>query len=87
MMAKNRPQDFDIKRQVFDIDSTSFRPFSCSSHFLWIGERTRQYDEAHIEFIRGIHNPIGIKVSSEYEKDELLKTIQKINPYNFKMEF
>lgn len=64
-------------------DSTSFRPFSCSSHFLWIGERTRQYDEAHIEFIRGIHNPIGIKVSSEYEKDELLKTIQKINPYNF----
>ena len=64
-------------------DSQSFRPFSCSSHFLWIGERTRHYNEAHIEFIRGIHNPIGLKVSSQYEKEELLKTIQKVNPYNF----
>ena len=64
------------------IDPYTFRPYSCSSHFLWVGERTRNYDEAHIEFIRGIHNPIGIKVSANYQEDELIKSIQKVNPYN-----
>jgi 3-deoxy-7-phosphoheptulonate synthase len=43
-------------------DSTSGLFYDCSAHFLWVGERTRQLDCAHVEFLRGIANPLGIKV-------------------------
>ena len=43
-------------------DSTSGRWYDCSAHFLWMGERTRQLDGAHIEFLRGVGNPLGVKV-------------------------
>lgn len=43
-------------------DSTSGLYYDCSAHFLWVGERTRQLDGAHIEFLRGVANPLGIKV-------------------------
>lgn len=43
-------------------DSTSGLYYDCSAHMLWVGERTRQLDGAHIEFLRGIANPLGIKV-------------------------
>jgi 3-deoxy-7-phosphoheptulonate synthase len=45
-------------------DSTSGLWYDCSAHFLWMGERTRQLDGAHIEFLRGIGNPLGVKVMS-----------------------
>lgn len=45
------------------VDSTSGRYYNCSAHMLWIGERTRQLDSAHVEFLRGVANPIGIKVN------------------------
>lgn len=45
-------------------DSTSGLYYDCSAHFLWVGERTRQLDGAHVEFLRGVANPLGIKVIS-----------------------
>lgn len=44
------------------LDSTTGQWYDCSAHFLWCGERTRQLDGAHVEFMRGIQNPIGVKV-------------------------
>lgn len=46
-------------------DSTSGLYYDCSAHMLWVGERTRQLDGAHVEFLRGVTNPIGIKVDSQ----------------------
>lgn len=45
------------------LDSTSGLYYDCSAHMVWVGERTRQLDGAHVEFLRGISNPLGIKVS------------------------
>lgn len=56
--------------------------YACSAHFLWIGERTRQLDQAHVEFFRGISNPIGVKVSSKIHPDELISLIDVLNPGN-----
>lgn len=56
--------------------------YDCSAHFLWIGERTRQLDHAHIEFFRGIHNPVGVKVGPTMDPDELIRLIDAVNPEN-----
>ena len=56
--------------------------YDCSAHFLWIGDRTRDVDGAHVEFFRGIKNPIGCKVGPSMQKDELLTLIDKLNPEN-----
>ena len=64
------------------IDSTSGEWYDTSAHMLWIGDRTRQPDGAHIEFVRGINNPIGLKCGPSLEADELLKLIDIINPNN-----
>jgi 3-deoxy-7-phosphoheptulonate synthase len=56
--------------------------YDCSSHFVWIGERTRQLDHAHIEFFRGIKNPIGVKVGPGMKPDELIELIDALNPEN-----
>lgn len=47
-------------------DSTTGFFYDCSAHMLWVGERTRQLDGAHVEFLRGVSNPLGIKVSRNY---------------------
>ena len=62
------------------IDSTSGDHYACSAHFLWIGDRTRQLDGAHVEFLRGVRNPIGLKVGPTMEPDELLRLIDALNP-------
>ncbi len=62
------------------VDSTSGDWYDVSAHLLWIGERTRQVDGAHIEFMRGINNPIGLKVGPTLEPDELLRLIDVLNP-------
>ncbi|MFC3093422.1 3-deoxy-7-phosphoheptulonate synthase class II [Alteromonas sediminis] len=64
------------------IDTLTGKPYDCSAHMLWIGERTRQLDHAHIEFFRGIHNPIGVKVGPSMQPDELIKVIDALNPEN-----
>uniref|UniRef100_A0A0E0EMG7 Phospho-2-dehydro-3-deoxyheptonate aldolase n=1 Tax=Oryza meridionalis TaxID=40149 RepID=A0A0E0EMG7_9ORYZ len=63
-------------------DSTSGLYYDCSAHFLWVGERTRQLDCAHVEFLRGIANPLGIKVSDKMDPKELVKLIDILNPQN-----
>ena len=64
------------------VDSTSGEWYDTSAHLLWIGERTRQLDHAHVEFFRGIKNPIGLKVGPTLEPDELLRLIDVLNPKN-----
>lgn len=62
------------------IDSTSGDWYDTSAHFVWIGDRTRQPDGAHVEFARGIKNPIGMKCGPSLEPDELLRLIDILNP-------
>jgi len=64
------------------IDSTTGQWYDVSAHMLWVGDRTRQLDGAHIEFVRGIQNPIGLKVGPTTDVVELLKIIEVINPDN-----
>lgn len=63
-------------------DTLSGNWYACSAHMLWIGERTRQLDHAHVEFFRGIHNPIGVKVGPSIKEDELIRLIDALNPDN-----
>ena len=64
------------------VDSTSGEWYDTSAHLVWIGERTRQLDGAHIEFFRGIKNPIGVKCGPTMEPDDLLRLIDVLNPKN-----
>ena len=64
------------------IDSLTGQWYDCSAHFLWLGERTRQLDGAHVEFLRGIKNPIGMKCGPTLEGDELIRLIDVLNPDN-----
>ena len=64
------------------VDSTTGDTYACSAHFLWIGDRTRQADGAHVEFLRGVKNPIGLKVGPTLEPDDLLRLIDRLNPAN-----
>ncbi len=71
-------------------DSTTARPeegyegdwYDCSAHMLWIGERTRQPDGAHVEFLSGVGNPLGLKCGPNMSKDDLLRLIDRLNPEN-----
>ncbi|ONM59754.1 Phospho-2-dehydro-3-deoxyheptonate aldolase 1 [Zea mays] len=63
-------------------DSTSGLFYDCSAHMLWVGERTRQLDGAHVEFLRGVANPLGIKVSDKMNPSDLVKLIEILNPSN-----
>ncbi|HUZ32567.1 MAG TPA: 3-deoxy-7-phosphoheptulonate synthase class II [Xanthobacteraceae bacterium] len=64
------------------IDSTTGDWYCTSGHMLWVGDRTRQSDHAHIEFCRGIKNPLGLKTGPTQTSDELLKLIDKLDPDN-----
>ncbi len=64
------------------VDSTSGDWYDTSAHFIWIGDRTRQPDGAHVEFAKGVKNPIGMKCGPSLETDELLKLIDILNPAN-----
>eukprot|EP00270_Netrium_digitus_P012594 TRINITY_DN4110_c0_g2_i1.p1 TRINITY_DN4110_c0_g2~~TRINITY_DN4110_c0_g2_i1.p1 ORF type:complete len:527 (-),score=119.04 TRINITY_DN4110_c0_g2_i1:268-1848(-) len=63
-------------------DSTSGLWYGTSAHFLWVGERTRQLEGAHIEFLKGISNPLGVKVSDKMESNELVRVCNILNPEN-----
>ena len=64
------------------VDSTTGKWYDVSAHMLWIGDRTRHLDGAHIEFLKGIENPLGIKVGPTTKTDELLKILDVLNPDN-----
>ncbi len=62
------------------LDSLTNEYYDCSAHMVWIGERTRQLDGAHVEFFRGIKNPIGCKIGPTVEPGEILALCEKLNP-------
>jgi 3-deoxy-7-phosphoheptulonate synthase len=64
------------------VDSTTGDWYCTSGHFLWIGDRTRQADHAHVEFCRGIKNPIGLKCGPSLKADDLLRLIDILDPDN-----
>jgi len=64
------------------VDSTTGDWYATSGHMIWIGDRTRQLDHAHVEYFRGIKNPIGLKCGPSLAPDELLKLIDVLNPEN-----
>ena len=64
------------------VDSTSGDWYDTAAHFLWIGDRTRQLDGAHVEYMRGIANPIGVKAGPTTDSDELLRLLDILNPDN-----
>jgi 3-deoxy-7-phosphoheptulonate synthase len=63
-------------------DSTTGDLYLCSTHLPWIGDRTRQLDGAHVEFLRGVKNPLGMKVGPSMEADDLLRLCDTLNPGN-----
>ncbi|RCX07162.1 class II 3-deoxy-7-phosphoheptulonate synthase [Marinomonas foliarum] len=63
-------------------DSLTGEWYDCSAHMLWIGDRTRQLDGAHVEFLRGVQNPIGVKAGPSMDPEDLLKLCDVLNPDN-----
>jgi 3-deoxy-7-phosphoheptulonate synthase len=72
----------DYEESLTRIDTTTGQWYDTSAHFLWVGARTNQSEGAHIEFLRGVNNPVGIKVGPTIDVDDLIKTIAKLNPLN-----
>jgi 3-deoxy-7-phosphoheptulonate synthase len=72
------PYEFALTR----IDSRSDLPYAVSAHFLWIGERTRQIDGAHIDFASKVQNPVGVKLGPKTTPSEVEALIEKLNPGN-----
>lgn len=54
--------------------------YNLSAHLVWLGNRTRKIDEAHVEYLRGIENPVGIKMGPDFDMDHTLQLIEKLNP-------
>ena len=70
----------DYEQPLTRIDSRTGNRYDVSGHFLWVGERTRQLDGAHIDFAARIHNPIGVKVGPAADTDEILSMIDRLDP-------
>ena len=69
-----------VEEAMTRVDSTSGEWYDTSAHLLWIGERTRELDGAHVEFFRGIRNPIGVKCGPTMEGDDILRLMEALNP-------
>jgi 3-deoxy-7-phosphoheptulonate synthase len=70
----------DYEHALTRIDSQSGRRYDVSAHFLWIGERTRQLDGAHVEFMRHINNPIGVKLGPTTSAEDTIALIERLDP-------
>jgi 3-deoxy-7-phosphoheptulonate synthase len=70
----------DYERPMTRIDSRTGLAYDTSAHFVWVGERTREIDGAHVDFLSRIQNPIGVKLSAEAEPDLILKLIDRLDP-------
>ena len=64
------------------IDTTTGKWYDTSAHMLWIGDRTRQLDGAHVEFLRGVCNPLGVKIGPNHNIDDIKRIIKRLNPNN-----
>jgi 3-deoxy-7-phosphoheptulonate synthase len=78
--AAHEALSIDYERALTRIDSRTGLPYDVSGHFLWIGERTRQLDGAHVHFASTIHNPIGVKVGPTASPDEVVQLCELLNP-------
>lgn len=72
----------NYEEQLVRQDSLSGEWYNCSAHMLWIGERTRGLDEAHLEFLRGVKNPVGVKIGPKATKEDILGICDVLNPDN-----
>lgn len=70
----------EFEQSLTRCDRRSGKWYDTSAHFIWIGDRTRQLDGAHVEFFRGVQNPIGIKVGPTMETDELVRLLDIVDP-------
>ena len=70
----------EYERALTRIDSRTQEPYDVSAHFVWIGERTRKIDGAHVDFCSKIRNPIGVKLGPKTQVDEVLALIEKLDP-------
>ena len=70
----------DYEEPLVRQDSTTGDWYACSAHFLWVGERTRQLDGAHVAFLAGVDNPVGVKVGPTATPDELVALCERLNP-------
>jgi len=71
---------FDYERPMTRIDSRTGTPYLTSGHFIWVGERTRQLDHAHIDFLSRIRNPIGVKLGPTTQVSDVIELIEKLDP-------
>ncbi|MDP2740676.1 MAG: 3-deoxy-7-phosphoheptulonate synthase class II [Pseudorhodobacter sp.] len=72
----------EYEESLCRIDSTTGLPVAGSGHMLWIGDRTRQPEGAHVDFCRGVQNPIGLKCGPSLKTDDLKILLEKLNPEN-----
>lgn len=70
----------DYERALTRIDSRTNQPYDTSGHFIWIGERTRGLDDAHVDFLSKVRNPIGVKLGPSTTADDALRLIDKLDP-------
>lgn len=70
----------DYEESLTRKDSTDGRYYDCSAHMVWVGDRTRRIDGGHVEFVRGIHNSVGVKIGPATTKDEVVKLCELLNP-------
>lgn len=78
--AAHEALSIDYERALTRIDSRTGEPYDVSGHFLWIGERTRQLDAAHVQFASSIRNPIGVKVGPTASPDDIVELARILNP-------
>ncbi|GAA1170906.1 3-deoxy-7-phosphoheptulonate synthase [Nesterenkonia xinjiangensis] len=70
----------DYERALTRIDSRTGEPYVTSGHFVWIGERTRELDGAHVDYLSRVHNPLGVKLGPKTTVEDLLALIEKLDP-------
>ena len=70
----------DYERPLTRIDSRTGNPYLTSGHFIWIGERTRQMDHAHVDYLSRVRNPIGVKLGPTTQVEDVVELIEKLDP-------
>ena len=78
--AAHEALSMDYERALTRIDSRTGKPYDVSGHFLWIGERTRQLDGAHVHFAETISNPVGVKIGPNASPEEIVEIAERLNP-------
>jgi 3-deoxy-7-phosphoheptulonate synthase len=80
LFASHEALLLDYERALTRIDSRTGAPYNVSAHYLWIGDRTRQLDGAHVDLMARVRNPIGLKVGPSMQPDDLLALITRLDP-------